>query len=231
MVTDIVPTSERLAQALEALGDPNLASLIALVRDKHYDEYEGELATPLSVLVADLRTLGQDAFAQRVIDGEFDGTEAEADAWYEREGKHLVGLRRLVKNGLATQARIDEMTPIHPSSKSPHPVEPDSSKERHMGVPQPTGEPPKEYRLLVSSLTAMRDKEPYVAVEFEGPHNKVQMTIAEARAHAQLVIEAAESAIQDAYLVAFMTEQVGAEMDVAAQLLGEFRAWREKKGF
>jgi hypothetical protein len=40
----------------------------------------GELATPEAA-----------ALAERVKDGEFDGTQEEADAWFEREGRHLFG--------------------------------------------------------------------------------------------------------------------------------------------
>ncbi len=84
------PTSDRLAKALEAKNDPLLAGIIVRARRKYYDEYEGELATPLVQLVADLRAVGHKEFAQRVINGDFDASKAEAEAWYRREGAALV---------------------------------------------------------------------------------------------------------------------------------------------
>lgn len=82
-------TKERLAQALEALNDPRVKPLIARARDGDFDDYESHSATPQIDLVTELRKLGLTDFAARAMDGEFDGTKEEGEAWYEREGKHL----------------------------------------------------------------------------------------------------------------------------------------------
>lgn len=59
-------------------------------RAGRYDDYEGETATPIIDLVNDLKAAGEHDLAKRAINGEFDATKEEAEAWYEREGKHLV---------------------------------------------------------------------------------------------------------------------------------------------
>ena len=85
-----LPTKERLARALETENDPRLAPLVVRARQGYYDDYESELAAPIITLVADLRGLGLEAFAQRVIDGEFDGIPEESEAWFQKEGKHYL---------------------------------------------------------------------------------------------------------------------------------------------
>jgi len=83
--TQTIPTSERLAQALEAelrtTHDTRLELLIGRARDGFYDDFKSDLPNPQQALVYDLRTLGHFKFAQRVIDGEFDATMEEAEAW------------------------------------------------------------------------------------------------------------------------------------------------------
>ena len=84
-----LPTKERLARALEELRDPHLGGLIAMARQGKYDDYESDLALPQHALVERLREFGHDTFIKRIIEGEFDATKAEAQAWWEREGRHL----------------------------------------------------------------------------------------------------------------------------------------------
>lgn len=75
------PTTERLAKALEALNNPRAAPMIKRAREGHYDDYLSPLAAPISALVKDAQEIGEPAFAQRAIHGEFDGTKEESDAW------------------------------------------------------------------------------------------------------------------------------------------------------
>jgi hypothetical protein len=92
-MSEVIPTTERLAQALEMLNVLCLKGMIVKARAGHYDDYKSELATPLVQLVRDLRAADQEDMAQRVIDGEFDGTRQEAAEWFKREGyKFLEGL-------------------------------------------------------------------------------------------------------------------------------------------
>lgn len=85
-----LPTKERLARALEALNDPKLEGIIQRARRGDYDDYESTLEMPQHALIIALTVVGHNDFAARVINGEFDGTKEEAEAWYEREGKHIL---------------------------------------------------------------------------------------------------------------------------------------------
>jgi hypothetical protein len=81
-------TKERLAQALHAEG---LFGMEAKAREGYYDDYESPLATPIIQLVTDLREHSANGLAKRAMDGEFDGTKEESEAWFQKEGKHYVG--------------------------------------------------------------------------------------------------------------------------------------------
>ena len=80
------PTKVRLARALRLI---ELDSLAAEAERGMYDDYESPMAFPLINLVHRLGEAGTSeaaALAERVKDGEFDGTKDEADAWARREG-------------------------------------------------------------------------------------------------------------------------------------------------
>lgn len=77
--SDPLPTTEKLAAALEEAGCP--AAMIADARRGFYDDYKSELISPISQLVHDLRVLGKIQLAKRAMNGDFDGTQAEANAW------------------------------------------------------------------------------------------------------------------------------------------------------
>lgn len=97
-----VATKERLARALYDVLEPGevfLNELVERARAGYYDDYESPLAMPLRQLVQDVQLLVEQgrldgeaarAFGERVIEGEFDGTKAESDAWMEREGGALL---------------------------------------------------------------------------------------------------------------------------------------------
>lgn len=74
-------TKDKLAQALR---DAGLDEIAARAAAGHYDDYLSPLDTPELALMAELRASGTpDAMAlrQRVMDGDFDATSEEADAW------------------------------------------------------------------------------------------------------------------------------------------------------
>jgi hypothetical protein len=75
-----LPTTERLARALEAAKDSRLDMLIARARQGYYD-YRSPIATPCVQLVTDLRAAGHPELAERAKGGEWDATKAESDAW------------------------------------------------------------------------------------------------------------------------------------------------------
>lgn len=95
----MMDTKERLAQELEKeYQTPSLQILIKRVREGDFDEFQGKYATPLVELVKELRKLGLYSFSRRIINGEFDATKEEAEAWFEKEGKDLL-LNDLLKKG------------------------------------------------------------------------------------------------------------------------------------
>jgi hypothetical protein len=85
-----LPTTERLARALEAANDPALAPMIERARAGHYDDFKSQLDAPITALVRDLRAAGHLELAQRARDGEFDSTPAEGAAWWDTVGKRLL---------------------------------------------------------------------------------------------------------------------------------------------
>lgn len=87
-MSEEIPTSERLARALEERQNARLAGIIQRAREGYYDDFRSPVDDPMSRLVRDLRQNGEHEFAGRVIAGEFAGTPAEADAWVKsREGQ------------------------------------------------------------------------------------------------------------------------------------------------
>jgi hypothetical protein len=73
------PTTERLARDLEAAGAP--AIMIVRARAGYYDDYKSPLAFPETQLLTDARAAGLEDIAQGVMDGRWDGTREESDAW------------------------------------------------------------------------------------------------------------------------------------------------------
>lgn len=82
-----ISTKERLAQVLHAEG---LFEMEKAARAGRYDDYESVSATPIADLVRDLQAAGKHPLANRAMNGEFDGTKEEAEAWFQREGKNLI---------------------------------------------------------------------------------------------------------------------------------------------
>lgn len=90
-MNETISTKERLAAALRGIGLDALADEAARGM---FDDYESPNAFPLITLVhrlGEASTPEATALAERVKDGEFDGTKAEADAWWQRQGRHMFG--------------------------------------------------------------------------------------------------------------------------------------------
>lgn len=91
-------TKDRLAAELEKIGLPGMAES---ARAGAYDDFLSEVATPELLLLSDLHKVGTaDAMALRVrvMNGDFDATKEESDAWAaSAEGKaafsQLIGKR------------------------------------------------------------------------------------------------------------------------------------------
>lgn len=83
-----IPTTEKLAKAMEEVGCPS--GMIQRALEGEFDDFKSNSATPIVRLVRELQSIGQNALAQRAMDGEFDATKEEADAWYAEEGHKLL---------------------------------------------------------------------------------------------------------------------------------------------
>ena len=93
-MSDTLPTKERLAQAIEGrMGDKydlRAERMIRLACQGYYDDYESEIATPQGQLIRDFHLVGYVDMAQRAMDGEFECTKEEGEAWMQREGWDLL---------------------------------------------------------------------------------------------------------------------------------------------
>jgi hypothetical protein len=67
--------------------------------------------------------------------------------------------------------------------------------------------------------------EPFVQL-IKGTEIFAQMDVNQAREHAQAVLESAEAAEQDAFIMKFMQEKVGLDRNRAGQVLIDFRRYR-----
>lgn len=84
-------TKERLAQVLHANG---LFELERRASAGEYDDFESESATPQVDLYQALVAARRPDLAKRVVDGEWDGTPEEAEAW-AKSPEGLVARQRL----------------------------------------------------------------------------------------------------------------------------------------
>lgn len=73
------PSSEALALALEEAGAPPY--MVTLAREDHYHDFKSPLAFPESQLLADAREHGLTSIAEGVMEGRWDATKEESDAW------------------------------------------------------------------------------------------------------------------------------------------------------
>ena len=90
-------TSEKLARALREAGAPQ-AMIDAALAFK-YDDYLGDAAMNINLLVADANEAGLPDIAERAMNGEWDAQKWESDEWAASpEGREtfdeLVGRKR-----------------------------------------------------------------------------------------------------------------------------------------
>lgn len=76
----------------------------------------------------------------------------------------------------------------------------------------------------IESMVSRSNREPFVVLRWGSEEG--QLTPTEARAHARKVLEAAEAADQDAFLVHYLESQVQVGWAATLATLAEFRAWR-----
>jgi hypothetical protein len=84
----------------------------------------------------------------------------------------------------------------------------------------------KEKTLWVTSMYGFKTKEPLVVITMPGGE-MLQMRTAEARSHALQVLECADAAESDAFVIEYLQAKVNLTEEAAAVVLGDFRKWRE----
>lgn len=96
-----------------------------------------------------------------------------------------------------------------------------------------TFDKPEPGMLSVSSGWGHNTQQPYVTIALASPvetaNPAVQLVSDQARQIAFQILEAAEAAEQDGFLVSFATQRIGVPIEQAGALLVEFRAWREAR--
>jgi hypothetical protein len=84
--------------------------------------------------------------------------------------------------------------------------------------------------LWVAGGYGYKSRAPFVTITMPGGES-VQLDIDKAREHALFVLEAAESAVQDGYIIEFMGSKIpGLDERGAKVIVAELRQWREGKG-
>lgn len=87
-----IPTKLKLAVAIRECGAEH-EDLAERAASGEFDDFESPHATPITFLVRELEQAKLFKLADRVKEGDFDCTEAEADAWMDSaDGKATFGL-------------------------------------------------------------------------------------------------------------------------------------------
>lgn len=86
-------TNERIAKVLEAASAPK--AMVTAARAGCYGDFTSESATPIMDLVRDAQRAGLGGIARRAMDGEFDATREESEAW-AREARNDPEMARVL---------------------------------------------------------------------------------------------------------------------------------------
>lgn len=84
------PTKLRLAKVL---ADAGFSDLSLRAEAGEFSDFESKHATPQIVLYHELASIGTEParlICEQIRRGEWDDTKAEAEAWWEKEGKTLL---------------------------------------------------------------------------------------------------------------------------------------------
>jgi hypothetical protein len=82
--------------------------------------------------------------------------------------------------------------------------------------------------LLTESGVSASTGQPFVKLTWEGPDPSGQMTVAEARELGLVILGAAEAAITDAALIAWLQETMGLALPNAAAVMSDYRVARRR---
>lgn len=188
--------------------------MVAAARAGYYDDFRSDLAFPLIALVDELRAIGQHPLAERVVAGEFDGTTEESDAW-ARSPDGQAAFRELTRR-------------------------PNKIRER------PMSEQPREQKIGVESIFGHNTRRPAVQIVVPrtvrapvmrpGPTGPVedrdvfglQLSPDEARSLALNLLEAAEAAIGEGFVMDFFTREMDLTLEQAAPLMLKLRGYRQR---
>lgn len=86
---ETISTKQRLADAIRE-AKPDAVELIEAALRGEFDDFESFSPTPQLDLIQALTEAGLNELATRAREGDFDGTQAEAEAWFAAEGKALM---------------------------------------------------------------------------------------------------------------------------------------------
>jgi hypothetical protein len=78
--------------------------------------------------------------------------------------------------------------------------------------------------ILLESGVSAKTGEPFVNIKWKDRAG--QLTVTDARQHALAILECAEAAESDAFIIKFFRERVGLSQEKAAQVLIDFRSQR-----
>lgn len=84
-----------------------------------------------------------------------------------------------------------------------------------------------EETIWITSLVSSRTKEG--VVELNWGDKKAQLSPEEARKHALKILECADAAETDAFIVEFFVKRLGQEFDKALMILQDFRSFRDER--
>lgn len=75
---------------VKALTDANApVAMIVRAQRGDFSDYDSDSATPITDLVNECRRFGLESVAKQAMNGDFDATAEESDAWWEREGRSI----------------------------------------------------------------------------------------------------------------------------------------------
>lgn len=80
-------STDVLVEDLLAAQAPDF--MLSKAREGQYNDYLSQSATPIMDLVHDAVEANLRAIADQAQTGKYDATQAEASAWFEREGRHM----------------------------------------------------------------------------------------------------------------------------------------------
>src|SRR5574341_236292 len=106
----------------------------------------------------------------------------------------------------------------------------DEARRFHEGGEEPQEDRQTMTSFKISSGVGHKTEEPFVMIESDKIDSPIQMSAEDAIDLAQLLLEAAEGALSDAYLVDFLRHDLHQEDEgIIVQMLKMFRAYRAKR--